>query len=168
MRKISGILCLVLFLTSGLVLGQEQQQEQGQPLPAPYIVLFGTQWDKCGIGPTQFFDDLGIKIGIVYVRDRNYQLGIVDLLVIGKDDKEIPIAGWKKSYTDEEQGFVLGTDVVTKTRAEDEALIYKTGRDQDGNLVLVLFHLKKGVDQPLFVKYVDLKKFVEENFKDQD
>ena len=111
MRKflVLGILILSLALATDAIVrrGVPNQQEQGQAVPAPYIVLFGTQWDKCGIGPTQFFDDLGIRVGIIYVRDRNYQLGIVDLLVIGKDDKEIPIAGWKKSYTDEEQGFIL-------------------------------------------------------------
>jgi len=164
MRKFLVLGILFVFLTVGLAFVQEQQQEQGQAVPAPYLVLFGTQWDKCGIGPTQYFDDLRLRVGIVYVKDRNSRLGIMDLLVIGKDKDgpEIPIIGWKKSYTEEEQGFIFETGTLTKTQAENEALIYRLGKDQDGNPVLVFLHLKKGIDQPLFVKYIDLKKFDEE------
>ncbi len=177
-RKIL-ILGILFVLLAGLGFTQEieqQEQEQGQPVPAPYLVLFRTQWDFCGEGFTRFYEELDVRVGIVFLKDRNFQLGIIDLLVIGRGDKEIPIIGWKKSCTDKETGFILETGVETKTWAEGEALVYYLRKDVDGNPVLAFIYLRKEYDEntkeevtvPVFGKYIDLKKFAEENFKDKE
>jgi len=181
MRKFLVLGILFGLFMAGLGFGQNANstQEQNQPVPAPYLVLFGTQWDQCGYGGTYAIKDLGIEIGVVFLRDRNNVLGIIDLIVIVKDNKTIPLAGWLKSFTSEEQGFIIedptiDKPILTKTRAEGETMIFKSGKDQNGDPVIVFFLLKKEFDPATneevikreALKFIDIKKFVEENFKD--
>lgn len=171
-RKFLLLGILLTFLTAGLVFGQgipiQEQQEQNQPVPAPYLVLFGTQWDLCGYGAAKEIKELGVTVGIVFVKDRNSMLGIIDLIVIVKDKKEIPVAGWINSFTPQEKGFVIndaGEPILTKAKADGEVMLTKSGQDKNGNYFIV-FYLTKESGQPEVLKWIDINKFVADNFKD--
>lgn len=162
MRKILGILCLVLFLA---VTGFSQ----GLSVPAPFLRLFpGSQWGQYGdMVEIKSYDELNVKLGYILFVDRNNTGGFIELLVLGRGDKKIILAGWAMSRTELEQGFIEtdnGDELLTKTKKEGEALIWKRGTDQDSNPVLVFFFCKREPEQRHLVKFIDLKKFVKENF----
>ncbi len=162
MKKVLSLIMLGLFLATGLNFSLAQQQE-----PAPYIRLLGTQWDKCGIGAGKIYKDIGIEMGIIFLRDRNNQLGIMKLLIIAKKDKVIPIAGWLNPFTPAEKGFILKTGLETKTREEHEALVYMVEKNKNGDPVLVIIHVETKKKELLSTSSINLKEFAEQYFTEK-
>lgn len=177
MRKFFGILCLVLFLTAGFGFGQEaqQNQEQSQPAPAPFFVLFGNQWVYYGNPQLiQSFDDLGAQLYVVLLRDQNGMGGFVELIYIVKENKAVLVCGWIKPYSSEEQGFVLMDEnsnfqwfLMQEKKVNGEQLEWRGLEDQEGNPIMT-FYVKKKDGSEIKVRDIDIKKFVEKNFKDQN
>ncbi len=174
-RKFLVLGILLTFLTAGFTFGQgvpvqDQEKQEGQPVPAPYLVLFGIQWDICGYGSGYEIKELGVTTGIIFVKDKNSILGIAAVIAITKGNISIPIAGWFKLATPEEQGFVIndvGESIFTKTKAEGEMMVPRSGKDQNGNHVIVFYLVKKSGEREL-LKFVEVKQFVEENFQNPE
>lgn len=178
MRKISGILCLVLFLTAALGFGQETPavqpaQQESQPL---IFQLFGTFWLPLSGEILASLDDLGVKVAIIWARDMDGTAGIAGLLIIlreGLNDYKYKIVGgWIQPYSSDEQGFYLKesgklSDLMKKKGEAGEELEWRGREDKDGNPILEFYLAKKDGSEEV-LRVVDIKKFVEENFKDQD
>lgn len=173
MKKILGVLCLVVFLT---VTGFSE----GLPIPAPFLRLFpGSQWGQKGdMVEVQSYNKLNVKLGYILFEDLNNLQAdrSIELLVLSRGDKKIVLAGWAMPYTELEQGFIKvdknifpiegdSDELLTKMQKEGEALIWKHGIIvQDDSPALVFFFCVEEPPQRHLVKFIDLKEFVKENF----
>lgn len=169
MKKILVLGILVGFLFIGFAVGQQEQQKQGQPLPAPFIVLFGNQWfyyDEPKL--IESFDELGVQLVLIKIADQNGMGGIVELISIVnvKSNMEQFIAGWIKPCSSEEQGFVLKENgdwfLTDEKKVKGEQVDWKPDYNQEGNPVMIFYLKKKGEADELIIRIFDIKKFAEE------
>ncbi len=175
MRKIFGMLCMVLFLMAGLSFAQEvpaaqPAQQEDQPL---VFELFGTSWYPLSGKVLQSFDDLGVKVLLVWARDMNGTAGMVELLLIIGGDPNNPtcqiFGGWIQPYSVDEQGFYLQENgdlsgLMNKKGDTGDQLEWRGINDKDGNPILE-FYLKKKDGSEEILRDIDIKKFVAEYFK---
>lgn len=176
MKKVLLIGILTLFFAIP-ALSQIISPEEDQSVPAPFIRLFGTQWALQVKETIKLFDDLGIKLEYIFIRDLNSRAGIVKLLVVSKgEDKEKFVGGWIKPFTQDEQGFskMKGDWYLTKTLKEGENLEWELGQDKDGS-PLIIFYLnqkeynkstKTTTNYRMIIEHINVKKFIEENPKE--
>jgi hypothetical protein len=111
---------------------------------------------------------------MVWARDMNGVAGIMEmLLIINQDVSQYEVVGgWIQPYSDDEQGFYLKesgelSDLMTKKGETGDQLEWRGREDQDGNPILE-FYLKKKDGSQEVLRAIDIKKFVEETFKDEE
>ena len=166
-RKFLGILCLISFLAIGLGFSQSAQGEK-EPIPEPYVQLFGNQWvDYCRPLLLKSFDELDAKVYLFIRRDINGKGGLVEVLFLKKGSTGRILGGWIKPYSSEEQGFVKlenGKWFLSEQKKERcEELEKREYYNEEGDPILE-FYLKKSGE---IIRIINIKKFVEENFEDQ-
>lgn len=191
MRKIFGILCMVLFLIVGLSFGQiidvnrpAAQENQGQSYQE--IQLFGTQWVIEKGKVLEVYNELDAAVVWLLLRDKAGVAGFAEIVVITKLDGsrwEI-VGGCLKPSSSEEQGFYLmAYDNFKNQKDKLSALLEPKGKsglqliwegyeDANGDPILEFYILNTGdptggMAIKNIVRTINIKKFVEEHFKDE-
>lgn len=166
---ISGILVVFLF-AMGFVFVQEADTTEKEGIPQ--IIQFqGVNWIVLKPVPVRSFDDLDAELTFLLVGDMDRLVGTADFLVLAnKDGGNLHIlAVWYNTYKLEDmRGWVIkddGKPLETKTYTEGEYLQCMEDKDEEGNLVLKFFWHERGAE-PELVRTINIRKFVEEKFKD--
>ena len=157
MRKFLVFGILFLFLTAGLGFSQSE----------PYVQLFGNKWANY-YKPflLKSFDELGAKLYLFIRRDLNGKGGLVEILFLQKGSTGRILGGWIKPYSSEEQGFVKlenGKWFLSEQKKEKgEELEKREYYNKKGDPILEFYLKESGA----IIRTINIKKFVEENFKD--
>lgn len=159
-----GILFGLIF--TGLSFGQ------GQPL---IFQLFNNSWKALIAEKIGALDDPPIDLVMIWARDLNNRAGTIEIVVLlHRDKKEFRVVyGWIQHYSDDEQGFFLDEQgkfiLLDKKKDAGWELEAKADYDQMGNPTLYFYLEKKGdPESPKLVRTINIKEFVEENFKDKE
>jgi len=187
MKRFLALGILLAFLATGLVFGQEQQQQKQEQGQSIVFQLFGVSCIPYAGQVIKAFDDSGVVLYRLFVRDVKGVAGSAEIIVLAKKDssKFIILCGWLNSWRSDEIGFarvesdatltLSGPWFMTKSKEDGEQLEDLWENQDPDNIILTLSLLTTKYDDATKqettdrkeIKRFDIRKFIEENFKDK-